>query len=50
MWWLLIIPIVFTPTFAYILHWREETEERREINRMADDARRKAMRSTIQFR
>lgn len=50
MCWLLIIPAVFIPSFAYTLHWLDVTADKREIDRMADEARRKAMRSSIQFR
>ena len=36
MWWLSLIPMIGTGLFALVLHYRERTEDRREINQMAD--------------
>lgn len=36
MWWLSLIPMIGTGLFALILHCREATADRREIDRMAD--------------
>ena len=44
MWWLLLIPMIGTGLFALVLHYREDTEDRREIDRMADRDRKRQMR------
>lgn len=44
MWWLLLIPMIGTGLFALVLHHRERTEDRREINQMADRDRKRQRR------
>jgi hypothetical protein len=44
MWWLSLIPMIGTGLFALVLHHRERTEDRREINQMADRDRKRQRR------
>lgn len=44
MWWLLLIPMIGTGLFALVLHYRERTEDKREINQMADRDRKRQRR------
>ena len=44
MWWLSLIPMIGTGLFALVLHHRERTEDRRDINQMADRDRKRQRR------
>lgn len=44
MWRLLLIPPIVTGLLALVLYHRERTEDRREINKMADRDRRRMKR------
>ena len=48
MWWLSLIPMIGTGLLALVLHHRERTEDRREINQMADRDRKRQRREPPQ--